>query len=344
MSNPNKALQWFDNSSSNKLKFVSHDRNDSQQWFQFLLNGCIMNSIYEVVDTPNASSADGTWYSTLPSNGNVAQNFAVPFAFRSIKSGKCIKVESNNNLSRYKQAVCTHDDLQYFYLRVNDWGNMMIANLSSNKCIDAGSDQNNNRIWQYTCGASNGFQVFSISNNLITILWNNINKVLGFADIEDNTALKETDINNVDFSRFEMIYSVNDDDSLSGDEGLAFQIRNGSLCLAATGSVNNSTLVMRSCGTNDDTKWVFGIDGKIRNVKYGVCIDGAEEASYSGAIKTWACDNDITSSSRTNQQWKFKSDGTIQNVKTGKNIDFNGDLLRQWEPNTTGSQKWAADN
>ena len=46
---------------------------------------------------------------------------------------------------------------------------------------------------------------------------------------------------------------------------------------------------------------------KIRNVKYGVCIDGAEEASYSGLIKTWACDNDITSSSRTNQQWKFKS-------------------------------------
>lgn len=344
LSNPNKALQWFDNSSSNKLKFVSHDRNDSQSLFQFLLNGCIMNSIYEVVDTPNASSADGTWYSTLPSNGTVAQNFAVPFAFRSIKSGKCIKAESNNNLSRYKQTICAHNDLQYFYLRTNNSGNMMIANFGSLKCMDAGSNEDNNRIWQYTCGADNGYQQFSISNNLITILWNNINKVLGFADEKDTTTLKETDINNVDFSKFEMIYSVNDDDSLSGDEGLAFQIRNGSLCLAATGSVNNSTLAMRSCGTNDDTKWVFGIDGKIRNVKYGVCIDGAEEASYSGAIKTWACDNDITSSSRTNQQWKFKSDGTIQSVKTGKNIDFDGSLLRQWSPNTTGPQIWAADN
>jgi hypothetical protein len=339
---PSYALD-ADFGNTNELQLKNYSSSSKNQTWTFLQNGRVVSGLSSK-PVEVASDNDNALLSLKEDSGGNPQNFVVPFVIRNVGTGKCFKVDSMTNTARYTQYACAPDSVNgLFYMRTNIWGNYQIRSFYTSKCLDGGSS-GSNPLHQWDCDDNDANQVVTFANNIVNI----VSKILSVPDNNNATELTlftSADTNN---QKFEFIYSLGDTSGkLDDHQGQPFLLRNGTQCLRATDSVDHAALTAGPCSKiNDDMLWVFGSNGRIRNMRYGVCIDSEQLPAFEGQIvKTAPCMTDVDSS-HDYQTYVFTADGTIQERVTGSKtvLDYNGNAVRWWANNNTGSQKWAIDS
>jgi hypothetical protein len=131
----------------------------------------------------------------------------------------------------------------------------------------------------------------------------------------------------------------------SGSGGASVQIRStqSGLCLdVSSGNINpGGSIVMYTCGSQSNQRWLQHSDGSLVGAQSGLCLDVKGASTSPGAaVETYTCNG------RQNQQWTFNANGTVTSRQSGLCLDVvgastaNGAAVDVWTCNGGANQKW----